>query len=121
MGNEPVALTPRAGRVRCEKRTKENGGPFPPFFLRPPSGQKDETTPLKAAPSPSLIPFLISVSKLSTMAPNPVPETVLRKRRRDEEWAAKRAAAAQEVSLGVYLILCINLIVIKSMGNKRNY
>jgi len=32
------------------------------------------------------------------MAPAAVPETVLRKRRRDEEWAAKRAAAAAEVS-----------------------
>ena len=30
------------------------------------------------------------------MAPT-VPETVLRKRRSDEEWAAKRAAAAAEV------------------------
>jgi hypothetical protein len=32
-----------------------------------------------------------------TMAPVAVPETVLRKRRRDEEWAAKKATAAAEV------------------------
>ena len=31
-----------------------------------------------------------------TMAPA-VPETVLRKRKRDEQWAAKKAAAAAEV------------------------
>lgn len=54
------------------------------------------------------------------MAPNPVPETVLRKRRRDEEWAAKRAAAAQEVSFGVYLTLCINLFIIEMIESKRN-
>jgi len=32
------------------------------------------------------------------MAPGAVPESVLRKRRRDDDWAAKRAAAGNEVS-----------------------
>ena len=31
-----------------------------------------------------------------TMPPAPVPETALKKRRRDEEWAAARASAAAE-------------------------
>lgn len=40
------------------------------------------------------------------MAPA-VPETVLRKRKRDEQWAAKKAAAAAEVCFGVsWMISC---------------
>lgn len=38
--------------------------------------------------------FLVSIN----MAPTPVPESVLRKRKRDEDWAAKKAASAAEVS-----------------------
>ena len=39
------------------------------------------------------------------MAPA-VPETVLRKRKRDEQWAAKKAAAAAEVCFGVSWMMC---------------
>ena len=42
--------------------------------------------------------YIAPLHIFGTMAPAAVPESVLRKRRRDDDWAAKRAAAGAEVS-----------------------
>jgi Ribosomal L30 N-terminal domain len=44
---------------------------------------------------PSETPKAVGEHSIGVMAPGTVPESILKKRKRDEEWAAKRAADAQ--------------------------
>lgn len=52
-------------------------------------------SPPSAWSFPPPFPPLQDHSNKATMAPAPVPETILKRRKRDEQWAADRAAAAE--------------------------